>query len=1192
MFQRIVDSIAAKILERVAGGRLAFWRWPNVSRFFSALSFLAVLGLGACNDLSMPDGSDAVAAGQANILVKNTTAETLTVGLDRNADDQGALNDERIEVPAGSEHEFEVEISGDFRKVWLKLPGYPAEDIPLKPKDYEERTADRVFSCVDMQFSSYTTSAKGIKMIPQNPENIAGSSEDNPGESRCQAFAQNLITEAANAAGEANGPASNEHEPKIEDGTRGQEIIKKFSIVIKADYTAKVRFEKLGDLIGFRDQSDKSLVDLTKDGEALELQMTEDPHKFVQENAVPELELNFVDGTAAEISFDDKENWIPLSAIDTPTSQKFEVEYSDADGDELGYLLMANVKASKNGSLLPRTEEVEKEEVEAENKVANGESVTKENYTKDPSKTHELELYSPVHSGIKKTNPDFASRHKVEVTARVDDGMKDGRGRAEVTRTLYVNVAPEIEALQFGDGTDVSDIVETEKDNWLQLDSGDKTSFSVAATDLDDGTDLTYTWKVNGTEQPGKNTAAVELDLGSTGAHEVKVAVTVSDGVKEVSETRTLFVNVAPTQPTEIKEVERGQLVPGESERKYTLEPAGGKDLEGDQLGYEWQMSQAPNPKDDDFTPFEQANKQNSSKVNVTLRVNKTYTIRARLKDKYGGKGKWFEENIKVENHEPRIKSLLPQDSVWDDKDNNYKSWIQLSALDRPVTKTFTVEAEDADGDILTYSWEVNEEKQPGKNKANVLLSQDFLASASKDKDHKVVVVVTVGDSVEKVSETRTYYVNVAPKITELKADGKDVGSMTTAEHNSWLQLDKKDQLAKLSVAATDADDGADLTYTWTVNGNEKKKETGKDGETLLLDLSSTGAHEVEVAVTVDDGNGGKHTLTRTLYVNVKPTRPTEIKATPGKLVEKNPGSSARKYTLALVGGMDPDGDQLEYEWEVNGIKDFVFTPENPRNVTVELPLGPHTIRVRLKDEHGGEGAWFVSKEITVGNNAPKITGLKFADGTDVQDSIGDETSVFPPSGLIQKIKDMADPSKLKPTWVQLNSGEKTSFSVAATDADDDDLTYTWTVNGTEQPGKNTAAVEMDLSSTGAHEVEVAVTANDGMADSQKLTRTLFVNVAPKIPEISTPQSGMIYKLKQETEKDDEGDEIRYEWQLKIPTKTEFGHEYQLPLRNYRNKFDFNTASNGGKGKYILRVRSVDEHGGVSPWCKTEIEVK
>ena len=1363
MFQRIVESIAAKILQRVAGGRLAFWRWPNVSRLFSALSFLAVLGLGACNDLSMPDGSDAVAAGQANILVKNTTAETLTVGLDRNADDQGALNDERIEVPAGSEHEFEVEISGDFRKVWLKRPGYAAEPITLAPKDYKEFPAARVFSCVDMQFSSYTTSAKGIKMIPKNPENIAGSSVgDNPGESGCQAFAQNLITGTANAAGEANGTASNVHQLKIEDGTRGQARTEKFSIVIKADYTAKVRFEKLDDLIGFRDQSDKSLVDLTKDGEALELQMTEDPHKFVQENAVPELELNFVDGTAAEISFDDKENWIPLSAIDTPTSQKFEVEYSDADGDELGYLLMANVKASKNGST---------EEVEAENKIDYEESVTKENYTKDPSKTHELELYSPVKgkSDSEIANMSRDQRHRVEVTARVDDGMKDGRGRAEVTRTLYVNVAPEIEALQFGDGTDVSDIVETEKDNWLQLDSGDKTSFSVAATDADDGTDLSYSWTVND-QAVGENKDTVELDLGSLAKdHKVEVSVTVSDGVTSItSEPRTLYVNVKPRWPqaeflnkapesSYIREKRLGPKGGNKLEYEFTVDE--GEDPDGGQLKYKWKVKNSI--KDFVFTP------ENSRTVTVELPLGK-HTISVQLIDGDKGQSDWIEKDIDVkENNKPTITNIQVKKHYKTTskslEDGAYDSRTKSLQLESVEKTSFSVEANDPDGDALTYSWTVNGEKQQDKKTATLWLNQDFLASASKNKDHKVVVAVSVSDDngqTAAVTETRTLFVNMAPKITVLKADDKDVGSMTTADHNSWLQLDKKDQLVKLSVEANDPDgdavtyswevngkeqqdkktatlllsqdflasaskdkdhkvevtvtvsdcvtevsetrtlyvnvkpsqptihkesskpmglstreytfklvgsdpddnnltydwnclgcstidksrkvtvlqlsdeikikarlidkfggvsewspllsfpskrnsppkikvlkaddnlvgsmtkgnknswlqldkneqpvnlsveaedaDGDILTYTWTVNGNEKKKETGKDGETLLLSqdflasASKDKDHQVNVKVTVSDGVQ-EETLMSTLYVNVAPTQPTEIKATPGKLVEERKktleqGPSERKYTLEPAGGKDLEGDQLGYEWQMSQApnpKDDDFTPfeqankQNSSKVNVTLRVNKtYTIRVRLKDEHGGEGAWFVSKEITVGNHAPTITSL---------------------SGEDSKWADEANDYK---SWIQLDawdSSETKEFTVVAEDLDGDNLTYTWTVNG-ETP--QTKDIQVTKKLTGEtvklqlyspmktngikdgfeqdeekkrHKVVVTAIVSDGVMEVSE-TRTLYVNVAPEKPimkyeRLKESDTGKVeWKLELGNVRDPDGDdnELKYVWQ-------------------------------------------------------------
>ena len=1164
MFQRIVENIAAKILQRVAGGCLAFWRWPNVSRLFSALSFLAVLGLGACNDLSMPDPSDGVAAGQAYIVVKNTTAEELLIGLDENADDQGALNDERRTLSVGAEEEFEVEIPGDSRKVWLKLPGYAAEPIKLRSKDYKERTADRVYSCVNMEFSSYTTSDKGIKIVPDDPEKIAGSSVVYPDEEGgCPAFAQNLITSTANAAGE--------NEFSIEDGTRGQEIIKEFSIVIRADYEAKVRFEKLDDLIGFGYQSDKSLVDLTKDGEALELQMTEDPHEFVQENKLPE--LNFVDGTAAEISFDDKEKWIPLHDIDTPTSQKFEVEYSDADGDELGYFLMANVEAWENGSLLPKTEEI----------------VEENDYKEDPSRTHELKLYSPVKGKSEIANMSRDQRHRVEVTARVDDGMKDGRGKAEVTRTLYVNVAPEIEALQFGDGTDVSDIVETEKDNWLQLDSGDKTSFSVAARDADDGADLTYSWKVNNEKQQDKKTATVELDLGSTGAHEVEVAVTVSDGAEEKdSQARTLYVNVKPTQPTGIEVKERGQLVPGESARNYTLELVGGMDPDGDQLEYEWEYV-GPTTDNIVFNPRDLVKSLEYSKI-VTVKLPLgPHKIRARLKDKYGGKGEWFEEEITVGNHAPTITELKFADDklVKNIDENNKDDWLQLDSGEKT---SLTVEAADLDGDDLTYSWTVN-----GGDKKVTTDPRATLDLGSLAENHKVVVAVTVSDGVvDSKPFMRTLYVNVAPKIDEIKIKKDNTQEVLKKDQDIYtkdkpLQLDSGEKTS-FSVAATDADDGADLSYTWTVNGEEQQD---KKTATLVLDLGSLAKdHKVVVAVTASDGNGdkGKDTIERTLYVNVAPEIKT-LKFGNGTDVsdigENNKDdwlqlNSGDKTSFSVVATDADDGDDLTYSWTVNGKapqeKDMQVT-KTSTGETVELDLGSlaenHKVVVAVSVS---DGVTEVPKTRTLYVNvAPKIDEIKIKK---------DNTQE-----VLKKGQDIYT----KDNPLQLDSGEKTSFSVAATDADDGaDLTYSWKVNNEEQQDKKTATVELDLSSTGDHKVVVAVTVSDGAEEKDSQARTLYVNVAPTPTEIKATPGKLVeknpgslarkYTLALVGGTDPDGDQLEYEWEYVGPTtdKIVFTPENS---RNVTVILPLNQT-------HIIRARLKDEHGAEGEWFEEKITVE
>ena len=366
--------------------------------------------------------------------------------------------------------------------------------------------------------------------------------------------------------------------------------------------------------------------------------------------------------------------------------------------------------------------------------------------------------------------------------------------------------------------------------------------------------------------------------------------------------------------------------------------------------------------------------------MTVILPLNQTHIIRARLKDGHKGKGEWFEKEITVGNHAPTIDKIkIEKDNTQEvlEKDKNIYTQDNPLQLDSGEKTSFTVEAADPDGDDLTYSWTVNNEEQKDKKTATLVLDQDFLASASKNKDHKVVVAVKVSDGVvDSEPLMRTLYVNVAPRITSLWGEDSKWDDEAN-NYKSWIQLDalNSDVETEFTVVAEDLD-GDDLTYTWTVNGEEKKQVSERSVVLNLYspmneangikDKSETDSnkkrHKLVVAVTVSDGAKGKDSKERTLYVNVRPTKP-EIRV-------ERPSKPGEKYSFELVSGMDPDDDDVKYDWDLSfwdsssTIRFFDIELQSEkslgqsRKVTAPGRLSLHQwmIQARLIDPYGGEG--------------------------------------------------------------------------------------------------------------------------------------------------------------------------------------------------------------------------------------------
>jgi len=259
--------------------------------------------------------------------------------------------------------------------------------------------------------------------------------------------------------------------------------------------------------------------------------------------------------------------------------------------------------------------------------------------------------------------------------------------------------------------------------------------------------------------------------------------------------------------------------------------------------------------------------------------------------------------------------------------------------------------------------------------------------------------------------------VNDPPRITSFSPPG----NVTLLENDA---LD-------FSVAASDAESGAGVTYAWFLD--DSPAATGVTGYTFRTDYGSAGDHTVKVAVS-----DGELSTTVSWAITVK-----NVNREPSKVSILSPKAGAtfkEGVSIQFEGdASDPDNDTLSFVW-VEGPVDL----GTGRNLSTILAAGIHKILLEVSD--GTASARSTTISITVkANTRPSILSV--------------------------------EPSKGK----KFSRGTSIPLTAEVMDADGDVLAYCWTEGG-RVIGTNQSFVLTGLS-VGKHRVQLVV--SDGTAVAQ-----------------------------------------------------------------------------------------------------------
>jgi len=266
----------------------------------------------------------------------------------------------------------------------------------------------------------------------------------------------------------------------------------------------------------------------------------------------------------------------------------------------------------------------------------------------------------------------------------------------------------------------------------------------------------------------------------------------------------------------------------------------------------------------------------------------------------------------------------------------------------------------DADGDTVsfTYAWSVDG--------ADVGVTTATLSSSYFSRDEAVSCTLTPTDGTEageSFTATAVEVDNTAPSVA-----GVSLSSLTPATD---------DDIVATAAGVTDVDgDTVELTWSWTVDGSEVRSVTGT-ALTDTLPASSFGRGDaVQVSVTpADDADAGTTVLSAS--ATVQNTAPVVSAIS---LAPTSPSTSDAVVATTTATDLDGDSISLTYAWTVDGSPVVGVTGDTlPSSAFTK---GQAIVATVTPDDGTDSGTPVASAAITAVNTAPVLDSAAIDPGT------------------------------------------------------------------------------------------------------------------------------------------------------------------------------------------------------------------
>jgi serine/threonine protein kinase len=369
------------------------------------------------------------------------------------------------------------------------------------------------------------------------------------------------------------------------------------------------------------------------------------------------------------------------------------------------------------------------------------------------------------------------------------------------------------------------------------------------------------------------------------------------------------------------------------------------------------------------------------------------------------------------------------------------------------ATQVFQLGASDPEGEPLTYEWVldgVTMGDQP---------TLDWKAQGAGNHQLRVTVTDPRGFSTSREWQVAVLASPKPPEAEKSQLVKNTPPQITyTAPESGIVVASEGDSLTFLTTASDP--DGDPLAYEWVIDGKKVSRAGTVPGPTLNWQAQGAGNHQVRAIIS----DRGGLTVVKEWQVAVlppsTPLTPAEPPVlSPGKnalpeITVRVPEDSTVKVmegeTLTLSAtALDPDGEELRYEWLVNGKRvasdaTFSFTAES---------LGGRRVEVKITDPRGGKvsARWDIQVEVR-----PPTPRLVMFTPHEKRYVLYEHLSRF--FGVEVEVPGIAEPA----------------------------LRYEWTVNG--KPVEGRELFEFKNHPIGTHQVEVVALSATGERVSHQWT--------------------------------------------------------------------------------------------------------